>query len=120
MRNWGFRHSSTDGRFIDKNVPLAHSSWLNRPYHIDWFIGPMLSDNLDGARVSQSNDLFGGLRAGWDFEQLKAEPNGGFTRAAEQVERKMQMQERLAERDAARRDHEATLKANRPGGDLDK
>jgi hypothetical protein len=68
MRKWGFRHSSTDGRFIDKNVPLAHSSWLNRPYHIDWFLGPMLSDDLDGERVTQSNDLFGGLRAGWDFD----------------------------------------------------
>jgi len=68
MRHWGFRHSSTDGRYIDKSVPLEHSSWLNRPYHIDWFIGPLISDNPVEDRVSQSNEIFGGLRAGWDFD----------------------------------------------------
>ncbi len=68
MRKWGFRHSSTEGRFIDKSVPLAYSSWLNRPYHIDWFVGPLLSDNPVSGRVNQSNDVFGGIRAGWDFD----------------------------------------------------
>ncbi len=68
MRHWGFRHSSTDGRFIDKNVPLMHSSWLNRPYHIDWFVGPLLSDSPIQGRVKQSNEVYGGIRAGWDFD----------------------------------------------------
>jgi hypothetical protein len=68
MRKWGFRHSSTDGRFIDKNVPLAHSSWLNRPYHLDWFAGPLLTDGTVSGSVSQSNEMFGGLRLGWDFD----------------------------------------------------
>jgi hypothetical protein len=68
MRKWGFRHSSTDGRFVDKSVPLAHSSWLNRPYHLDWFAGPILSDGTISDGVSQSNDMFGGLRLGWDFD----------------------------------------------------
>jgi len=68
MRHWGLRHSSTDGRFVDKNVALIHSSWLNRPYHVDWFVGPLLSDNLVEDRVRQSNEIFGGLRAGWDFD----------------------------------------------------
>jgi hypothetical protein len=36
------------------------------------------------------------------------------------AERKMQMQEHMSERDAERRDRESDLKANRPGGDLDK
>jgi hypothetical protein len=68
MRHWGFHHSSTDGRYMDKSVPLEYTSWLNRPYHVDWFIGPLLADNLDGDRVRQNNDLFGGLRLGWDFD----------------------------------------------------
>ena len=68
MRHWGFRHSSTEGRYIDRGVPLEHSSWLNRPYHADWFVGPVLMDNTDGNRVRQANDLFGGLRLGWDFD----------------------------------------------------
>ena len=68
MRHAGFRHSSTDGRFVDKNIPLTTSSWLNRPYHIDWFVGPLLSDDPVQDRVTQSNEVFGGLRAGWDFD----------------------------------------------------
>jgi hypothetical protein len=31
MRHWGFHHSSTEGRFMEKSVPLNFSSWLNRP-----------------------------------------------------------------------------------------
>lgn len=68
MRQWGFRHSSTDGRFLPKNVPMAYSSWLNRPYHLDWFAGPLLSDDPAEGRVSQSNEILAGLRLGWDFD----------------------------------------------------
>jgi hypothetical protein len=68
MRHWGFHHSSTEGRFLDKNVPLPYSSWLNRPYHFDWFIGPLLSDSPDHGRVKQSNEVYGGIRLGWDFD----------------------------------------------------
>ncbi|BBO31274.1 hypothetical protein [Lacipirellula parvula] len=69
MRHWGFHHSSTEGRFTDKNVPLNFSSWLNRPFHIDWFAGPLLSDSPNKTmHVKQTNALFGGLRFGWDFD----------------------------------------------------
>jgi hypothetical protein len=68
MRHWGFHHSSTEGRYVDRGLPLQHSSWLNRPYHADWFVGPVLMDSTDGGRVAQHNDLFGGLRLGWDFD----------------------------------------------------
>jgi hypothetical protein len=68
MRHWGFHHSSTEGPYLDRGLPMEHTSWLNRPYHIDWFLGPLLSDGPVDGRVSQSNDLFGGLRAGWDFD----------------------------------------------------
>lgn len=69
MRHWGFHHSSTEGRFVDKNVPLNFSSWLNRPFHVDWFVGPLLSDSPDKSNlIRQTNELFGGLRFGWDFD----------------------------------------------------
>jgi hypothetical protein len=68
MRHWGFHHSSTEGRFMDKGLAMERSSWLNRPYHLDWFVGPLLSDGPVDGRVSQSNELFGGLRLGWDFD----------------------------------------------------
>jgi hypothetical protein len=69
MRHWGFHHSSTDGRFMEKNVPLNFSSWLNRPFHIDWFAGPLISDSPNKSNlVRQTNELFGGLRFGWDFD----------------------------------------------------
>ncbi len=69
MRHWGFHHSSTEGRFMEKNVPLNFSSWLNRPFHLDWFVGPLLSDSPNKTNnVKQTNALFGGLRFGWDFD----------------------------------------------------
>jgi hypothetical protein len=68
MRKWGFLHSSTEGRFIEKNVPMTYSSWLNRPYHVDWFAGPVLMDGTVSESVGQSNDILAGLRLGWDFD----------------------------------------------------
>ena len=63
-----FRHSSTDGPFQSRNVPMQYTSWLNRPYHIDGFVGPLLSDGPVSGRVEQSNELFTGFRVGWDFD----------------------------------------------------
>jgi hypothetical protein len=68
IRHWGFHHSSTEGPFLDRGLPMERTSWLNRPYHIDWFVGPLLSDGPVDGRVSQSNEMFGGLRLGWDFD----------------------------------------------------
>ena len=68
VRHLGFRHSSTHGRHIGRGLPLEGSSWLNRPYHIDWFSGPLLGDDLIDNQVAQDNELFGGLRVGWDFD----------------------------------------------------
>lgn len=69
LRHWGAHHSSTEGRFVDKNVPMNYSSWLNRPFHVDWFVGPLLSDSPNKSNlVRQTNELFGGLRFGWDFD----------------------------------------------------
>lgn len=68
LRLAGLRHSSTDGRHIGRGIPLEGASWLNRPYHADWFAGPLLSDDLIENRVHQDNELFGGIRFGWDFD----------------------------------------------------
>ena len=68
MRKWGFRHSSTDGPHVDRSIPLDRASWLNRPYHIDAFTGPLLGTELDGNAVEQQSALMEGLRVGWDFD----------------------------------------------------
>ena len=68
VRHMGFRHSSTHGRHIGRGLPLEGTSWKNRPYHVDWFSGPLLGDDLISSRVGQDNELFGGFRIGWDFD----------------------------------------------------
>ncbi len=68
VRSLGLRHSSTHGQHIGRGIPLEGTSWLNRPYHVDWFIGPLLGDTLIENRVSQENVMLGGLRIGWDFD----------------------------------------------------
>ncbi|MCC6494097.1 MAG: outer membrane beta-barrel protein [Pirellulales bacterium] len=68
LRHAGFHHSSTEGRFLSKNIAMTTSSWLNRPYHVDWFAGPLISDDPVEGRVSQSNEILVGLRLGWDFD----------------------------------------------------
>ncbi|NOY29958.1 MAG: hypothetical protein GXP28_07200 [Planctomycetes bacterium] len=86
VRHLGFRHSSTHGRHIGRGIPLEGTSWLNRPYHVDWFIGPLLGDDLIDNRVSQENVLIGGVRIGWDFDYYwgiewryaRADPNAQF------------------------------------------
>ena len=68
VRHFGYRHSSTHGRHVGRGLPMEGTSWRNRPYHVDWFAGPLLSDDLIGNQVAQDNELFGGLRLGWDFD----------------------------------------------------
>lgn len=68
VRHLGFRHSSTHGPHVGRGIPLEGTSWKNRPYHVDWFSGTLLGDDLIGSRVGQDNELFGGLRIGWDFD----------------------------------------------------
>jgi len=68
VRHMGFRHSSTHGRHIGRGLPMEGTSWLNRPYHVDCFSGTLIGDDLIAGRVAQDNELFGGLRIGWDFD----------------------------------------------------
>jgi len=86
IRYLGFRHSSTHGRHVGRGIPLEGTSWQNRPYHVDWFIGPLLGDDLIDNRVNQENVLMGGVRIGWDFDYYwgiewryaRADPNAQF------------------------------------------
>lgn len=68
FRHFGFRHSSSHGRNVGKGLPLKGTSWLNRPYHFDLFLGPLLGDDLIENRVTQTNVMIGGFRLGWDFD----------------------------------------------------
>lgn len=87
FRHFGYRHSSTHGRNVGKGLPLDKTSWLNRPFHADWFIGPLLGDDLITDRVTQTNVLMGGLRLGIDFDHYWgaewrfgwANPNADFS-----------------------------------------
>ena len=54
---------------LNNGRPLQGTSWLNRPYHVDWFFGGMYGDELLNQRVDQGSDLLGGYRFGADFDE---------------------------------------------------
>ena len=62
------RHSSTDGRSIGYGGPLQTTSWLNRPFHVGWFLGTMWGNDVLSGQVGQKNTLFGGYTIGLDFD----------------------------------------------------
>jgi hypothetical protein len=68
LRHFGLRHSSSEGRHIGRGVPLEGSSWLNRPFHVDWFVGTLLGDELLTNRVELDNEVLAGFRIGYDFD----------------------------------------------------
>lgn len=68
LRHFGYRHSSTDGRHVDRGAPLKGTSWQNRPYHFDWFLGTLMGDEIIQDRVTLDNQLLGGFRLGVDFD----------------------------------------------------
>jgi len=55
-------------RHMGRGEPMSGTSWLNRPYHVDWFVGGLFGDTLIGGRLDQGNDAFGGVRLGWDYD----------------------------------------------------
>lgn len=64
MRHFGLHHSSTSGRYTGKGLPMEGTSWLNRPFHVDWFIGPLVIDD----ELNMDNEVMAGLRIGYDFD----------------------------------------------------
>ncbi|GMQ80363.1 MAG: hypothetical protein BMS9Abin04_342 [Planctomycetia bacterium] len=67
LAGW-LRHSSTTGRHVGKGQPLVGTSWLNRPYHADWFLGALYGDSPINGRVDLGSDIYGGYRLGWDID----------------------------------------------------
>jgi hypothetical protein len=55
-------------RHMGRGEPMSGTSWLNRPYHVDWFVGGLFGDELIGGQLDQGNDAFGGVRLGWDCD----------------------------------------------------
>jgi len=84
LATWrGFRTSDPDdpARHIGRGGPLIGTSWLNRPFHVGWFVGGVVGDALIDGAVEQGSDLFGGYRAGWDWDHYwGAEARVGFAR----------------------------------------
>ncbi len=70
MPVFNFHHSTTAGRHVGRGLPLEGTSWKNRPYHVDWFLGSLLGDQMIDGRVDQDNELIAGLRLGWDFDHF--------------------------------------------------
>ena len=69
-RGWplGFHIDPDDpGRHIGRGHPLYGTSWLNRPWHADWFLGRMDADTLIAGQVGQDDTILGGYRVGRDW-----------------------------------------------------
>ncbi len=49
-----------------RREPLHGTSWLNRPYHADWFMGAFVGDDLVAGRYKLDNTVVGGYRLGQD------------------------------------------------------
>ncbi len=67
-----FRHGNRDPnspiRHVGKGEPLVGTSWLNRPYHVDAFVGGLMGDDLNRTGLRQRGAVFSGLRLGWDAD----------------------------------------------------
>lgn len=55
-------------RHIGWGLPLEGTSWLNRPYHADYFFGALFGDALIAGRVRQGGGTVSGVRLGWDLD----------------------------------------------------
>jgi len=67
-------------RHVGKGQPLVGTSWLNRPYHADWFVGRLFCSRV-ASNVSQNDEIFGGYRFGKDFDHYWGwEARLGFAR----------------------------------------
>lgn len=65
--SWGYGiFSDKPRRFFGLGDPLTRTSWLNRPYHFDWFFGAMFGNQLVRGGVKQGDEVFGGYRFGAD------------------------------------------------------
>lgn len=65
-----FRHTNPDdpGRHIGKGEPMEGTSWLNRPWHVGFFLGAMNGDDVIDRQVDQHTAWYGGGRLGRDLD----------------------------------------------------
>ena len=68
LGNLDFRHSSTHGRAMGNGGALRGTSWLNRPYDISIDYGVLLMPGRVASDVRSSNDFFGAVKVGWDWD----------------------------------------------------
>lgn len=61
-------HPDDPARHVGLGRPLIGSSWRNRPYHADLFMGSILLQNLISDEVNQAPAVLSGLRLGYDFD----------------------------------------------------
>jgi hypothetical protein len=61
-------HPDDPDRHIGKGQPLQGTSWLNRPYHVDWLFGTRLSAGQITSGIQQDDSIYGGYRLGRDFD----------------------------------------------------
>lgn len=57
---------ASDGRSRGIGNPLSNESWLNRPYHVDFFAGGIFIPHLLSNRVDAGAGFLYGARFGWD------------------------------------------------------
>ena len=55
-------------RSIGWGEPLVGTSWRNRPWYVNPFIGGIFNGDLISGHVQQSNTAIGGARLGYDFD----------------------------------------------------
>ena len=65
-----FQHSAPNDplRNVGIGQPLVGTSWRNRPYHVGWLFGGLFGSDLVSDQLHQGKNIFGGYRAGWDFD----------------------------------------------------
>lgn len=65
---WRRAHPDDPLRHRGIGHPLIGTSWLNRPYHVGWFLGSIIPEPPIRGLVDVDDSAFGGYRIGHDFD----------------------------------------------------
>lgn len=52
----------------DSGSPVYHEPWINRPFSVGMFVGPMVGSPLINNWIGQQTGTLGGMRFGWDMD----------------------------------------------------
>jgi opacity protein-like surface antigen len=63
-----FRTSHSHGRHVGRGQPLVGTSWMNRPFGVSGFVGPIQGSPLIDGFVDQDADVLYGFRFGADLD----------------------------------------------------